>query len=215
MGDPGSALAHSINERKTESGMRILFAGMIGKLGAVAAASLFALLVSAAPAAAQNQIADPAALDDLFVRLHNAGDEAQARSITDEIWEMWLEPVDPVLNGLMYDVLEARQSLNLVHALGILDRVVTEWPEYAEGWNQRATIYFMLRRYQDSLDDIIKVLEFEPRHFGALSGRSLIYRTLGDDALALQAIIEGLKYHPFLVERQFFPQLREAPVTNI
>lgn len=195
--------------------MRILIPTIAGKLGAVIPAAAMALFLLIAPAAAQSQVSDPEALDTLFARLHDASSEMQARSITDEIWKMWLEPADPVLGGLMSDVLEAQRSYNLELALEILDRVVAEWPEYAEGWNQRATIYYVLGRYQESLDDIEKVLEFEPRHFGALSGQSLIYRQLGDEALALQSIIEALKYHPFLVERRLFPQLRDTPVTNI
>ncbi|MBN9346959.1 MAG: tetratricopeptide repeat protein, partial [Devosia sp.] len=86
--------------------------------------------------------------------------------------------------------------------------------DYAEGWNQRATVYFMLGDYDASLDDIAHVLAIEPRHYGALSGRVLIYLKQGryDDARA--DMIAALAIHPYLRERRFFPDLAQD-VTHV
>ena len=82
-------------------------------------------------------------------------------------------------------------------------------PTYAEGWNQRATLYYLIDDYEASLADIDKVLEFEPRHFGALSGRVLIYLAQGKRSEALRDMATALAIHPFLSERQLFPELKE------
>ena len=82
-------------------------------------------------------------------------------------------------------MLRPRARLDLLNAL--VDRL----PDYAEGWNQRATVYYMLGNYEASLADIDKVLEFEPRHFGALSGRCMIYLAQGKRALAIKDMPAG------------------------
>jgi hypothetical protein len=72
----------------------------------------------------------------------------------------------------------------------------------------------MLDNFEASLADIDKVLEFEPRHFGALSGQALIYLAMGKRPLALKAMAAALAVHPFLNERQLFPELMQD-VTRI
>jgi tetratricopeptide (TPR) repeat protein len=72
----------------------------------------------------------------------------------------------------------------------------------------------MLGRLDDSLADIDKVLAIEPRHFGALSGRVLIYLKQGKHAQALRDMIAALAIHPYLSERRLFPELAQD-VTHV
>jgi tetratricopeptide (TPR) repeat protein len=157
---------------------------------------------------------ETAALDTLFAELKSAPDEEAARVITNQIWVYWTTPADPVLAARMRDVLMLRQQADFPAVIAALDDIVAEYPGYAEGWNQRATIYYLLSNYEQSLADIEKVLEFEPRHFGALVGRAVIHENQGEHALALRDMAAALAIHPFLAERALFPELLED-VTRI
>lgn len=163
---------------------------------------VFAL--AAQPATAQSQ---SATLDTLFAELRTAPDEEAARAITNRIWTHWTTPADPALADRMQQVLMLRQRGDFPGVITLLDDLVKDYPDYAEAWNQRATVYYLLRNYDQSLADIAKVLQFEPRHFGALVGRAVIYKSQGKDDLALQDMIAALAIHPFLVERSMFPEL--------
>lgn len=173
----------------------------------------FAVVSVLGPATAQTE-RESAALDDLFARLKAAPDEAAARQITDQIWIYWTTPSDPVLASRMRDVLMLRQRADFPAVIALLDDIVRDYPSYAEGWNQRATVYYLLRNYEQSLADIEKVLQLEPRHFGALVGRAVIYDSQGRRDLAVKDMAAALAIHPFLVERAMFPELLED-VTRI
>ena len=164
------------------------------------------LLATLAPATAQTE-RETAVLDGLFDQLRSAPDESTARAITNQIWIYWTTPADPVLAARMRDVLELRQSADFPAVIALLDDIVADYPDYAEAWNQRATIHYLLRNFDQSLADIAKVLEFEPRHFGALVGRAVIYENQGQHALALKDMSTALAIHPFLAERAMFPEL--------
>ena len=157
---------------------------------------------------------EDAALDALFAQLRSAPDEAAARVITDQIWIYWTTPADPALAARMRDVLQLRQKADFPAVIAALDGIIADNPSYAEAWNQRATIYYLLGNYEKSLADIDKVLEFEPRHFGALVGRAVIYKTQGKQALAIKDMAAALAIHPFLAERAMFPELLDE-VTRI
>jgi tetratricopeptide (TPR) repeat protein len=155
---------------------------------------------------------DRAELDRLFAELKVAGDAESAAAISQRIWAIWTNPSDPELARRMFEVLAVRSSGNISGSITLLDRLVEDYPTYAEGWNQRATMRYIVNDFEGSLADIEKVLEFEPRHFGALSGRVLIYLAQGKRALALREMATALTIHPFLNERQLFPELQEDMV---
>ena len=156
---------------------------------------------------------DRAALDELFMMLANAPDQSKATEISNAIWRVWFTPDEEDLANRMQAASLARANGDVRASLAMLNAVIRMFPEYAEGWNQRATLYFMAGNLEASLSDVEKVLELEPRHFGALSGQAMIYRQLGRDDLALQSIIRALSVHPFLAERALFEELL-APPTN-
>jgi len=173
---------------------------VIALLGPVVACALVA------PAIAQTE-RESAALDALFAQLRTAPDATAAQDITNQIWIYWTTPSDPVLAARMRDVLELRQRADFPAVIALLDEIVAEYPTYAEAWNQRATVYYLLRNYEQSMADIDKVLQFEPRHFGALVGRAVMQENMGNHAEALKDMRAALAIHPFLVERAMFPEL--------
>ena len=83
-------------------------------------------------------------------------------------------------------------------ALKLLDAVVKLRPDYVEGWNRRATLYYLKNDYAHSLDDIRQVLIREPRHFGALAGLGMIMQDIGEEKRALEAFRKALAVNPHL-----------------
>lgn len=147
----------------------------------------------AAPAPADQ--ADPR-LDRLFEQLYHAPDPLAAQAVEHAIWEIWLTSEDDVVNALMSEGVAAMQRRDYPTALRSFDRMVEVAPDYAEGWNKRATLYYLIGAYENSLDDIIRTLELEPRHFGALSGRGMILQDLGRSEEALTAFEAALDLNP-------------------
>lgn len=171
--------------------------------------ALAGLLVLASMAAAVADAAeDRVALDRLFAELKTAPNAAAAQQIGQRIWLHWTTPSDPLLAARMSELLAARRQADLLRAIALADGLIADHPDYAEAWNQRATLHYMLGDLDASLADCDEVLAREPRHFGALSGRSLIHLQQGDRALALKDMAAALRIHPFLSERQLFPELQ-------
>lgn len=168
-------------------------------------------LAATLPATAQTE-REKAALDALFAQLRSAPDAEAAQFVTDQIWIYWTTPADPMLAARMQDVLALRMKADFPAVIALLDQIIVEHPDYAEAWNQRATVYFLLRNFEQSMADIERVLELEPRHFGALAGRAVMYKQQGRDDLALKDIIAALAIHPFLAERALFPELLEDAI---
>jgi tetratricopeptide (TPR) repeat protein len=160
------------------------------------------------------ELVDGVALDKLFAQLKVAPTEEQARQIDERIWFYWMTPTDPALAGRMKEALAARALGDTLGAIRLLDEIVADYPDYAEAWNQRATMYYVIGNFEASIADCAKVLELEPRHFGALSGRALMYLQMGKRALALKDMAAALAIHPFLTERQLFPEFAH-PATQI
>lgn len=182
----------------------VLFGAMLAALAGPVTAGFWTV-----PALAQSQAQQ---LDKLFATLKSAPDHAAAQRITTQIWTLWTQPDDPALAERMSLVLLRLGMSDLGGAVGLLDALVIDYPDYAEGWNQRATVHFLLGNYDQSLADIEQTLQLEPRHFGAMAGRALIYLQRDRRDLALKAITEALDIHPFLGERALFPELDAIPI---
>jgi tetratricopeptide (TPR) repeat protein len=137
-------------------------------------------------------------LDKAFARLIKSADEAEAQRAEQSIWSLWMTSDSPTADALLAQAMKASAANETAAALAILDNVIEVHPDYAEAWNKRATVYFLIGRYNDALSDIDKVLELEPRHFGALSGRGMIKRRQGDLAAARAAFEEALSFNPYM-----------------
>lgn len=154
--------------------------------------------------------ASPSKLDALFVELKNAENEAEASATEEKIWLAWMESGDNEIDTMLRDAMRKRRSYDFDGSIAILNEIIKLKPDFSEAWNQRATLYFFQKKYEESLLDIAKTLELEPRHFGSLAGRAVIrWRQLKPE-LARQNIIEAMKVHPFLKEQNMFPGLQKS-----
>jgi tetratricopeptide (TPR) repeat protein len=143
--------------------------------------------------------ADPAdRLDDLFAELKAAPDEESAtrleRRIVVTMMNSGSETVDLLMSWATESIMEEDYPL----ALDFLDSVVMMAPDFAEGWNRRATVHFRMGDFGPALDDIQRTLTLEPRHFQAIAGLGIILRQLDRPEQALTAFHRALEIHPFL-----------------
>jgi tetratricopeptide (TPR) repeat protein len=170
--------------------------------GPLAMMALAAALVMA-PLAPVFSAQDDPRLDRLFAELKALPADADAENLTDQIWRIWVESGRRDIDQLMT---EGTRSLNLgdlPKALDRFDQIVARMPSFAEGWNKRATVYYLMGDFKASVGDIEHTLTLEPRHFGALSGLGLIYMNMGKDQAALRAFRKTLEINPHL------PAIRE------
>ena len=137
-------------------------------------------------------------LNDLFEQLQTVGSQSAADEITDEIWAIWRQSSDADINRMMNAGISAMQNARFVEAKNIFDEIVTKAPDFAEGWNKRATVYFFLRDFEKSASDIRQTLLLEPRHFGAIAGLGLIFLQLDYRESALETFKQALEIHPHL-----------------
>ena len=144
-----------------------------------------------------------ASLRELFARLAGAASEREASAVEREIWSAWHEIDDETAAPWMQRGLAALEARDLTAALSAFDRVTEIAPDYAEGWNKRATLHWLRGSFEQSLADIERTLELEPRHFGALSGLAMIREVQGRPFEALEALEKVMHIHPYL------PYLRE------
>ena len=111
----------------------------------------------------------------------------EASKLLFNIWDIW-SIADNHETQIIFD--EANQFMDvgeLDNAIELFTKVVKQSPEFAEGWNKRATVYFLKGELNKSISDIEKTLNLEPRHFGALDGLAEIY--LMQDDLVGAAVI--------------------------
>ena len=170
------------------------------------------MLLAVSLAGSMNSAADQRdpRLEELFVELAEAADSATALTIEAAIWQMWLDGGDTKLNELMVQGIEAMSARRFRDAVGRFTELILAEPAFAEAWNKRATVYYLMNRHEDSVRDIERTLALEPRHFGAISGMGLIFLELGDEEGALDAFEKVLEIHPHARGAQFHVErLRE------
>ncbi len=138
----------------------------------------------------------PAELDSLFSGLKTAKTGTEARVTELKIWDAWIKSGNDETDKLMNLAILAMQAQKYQDALAVLDVVVDQQPDYAEGWNKRATVLYIVGDLDRSLADIGKVLALEPRHFGAFSGIGLIEAAKGNKQKALDAYRKVIEVYP-------------------
>ena len=127
-------------------------------------------------------------LDDLFARLHEATSPVEIEALQDGIWQIWLATGHPLLDKHLEGGMRALSAGDYTLAIQEFTVLVEAAPEYAEGWNKRATAHYLRGEYNAALRDARETLRHEPRHFGALSGCATMLRMLGDPRGALRVL---------------------------
>ena len=187
------------------------------------AAQLLVLLAAAAAEAAgpRDRTEALAALDDRDVETRRLGAAALAERGTMEdvdrlvqalrdadplvraiaersLWEVWGRSGDAEVDRLLAIGVEQMTERRGEAAVETFTRIIERRPEFAEGWNKRATVLYLLGEYRRSLADCDEVMKRNPHHFGALSGYGMIHLKLGDPARALAYFERALAVNPNL-----------------
>jgi tetratricopeptide (TPR) repeat protein len=137
-------------------------------------------------------------LDGLFQALREARSALEAQRVEAAIWERWMQTDEPRVVDWMTHGVQAMRRGDHRAALAAFDAVVQLAPAFAEGWNKRATVHWIMGNHEASLRDIDRTLALEPRHFGALSGLALIHEAHGRIFEALDALERIERIHPHL-----------------
>ncbi len=163
------------------------------KVSLILAVALAVIVPAGLPASADQK--DPR-LDKLFIRLKDPAAIDTARSIEAQIWDIWMQSGDDKVDALMAIGIAGLNRADYDRALDAFNQMVRLAPDFAEGWNKRATTLYLMGRFADSVKDVEKVLALEPRHFGALSGLGLCYAQLNKDKEALNAFERAATVDP-------------------
>lgn len=156
--------------------------------------ALGALLLSLTPLLAQELDTDDR-LQELLGRLANP-DTRNWELVEQEIMQRWSISGSATADLLLNRGLRAMQSGNVDRAIGHFTALVDHAPEFAEGWNARATAYFQAGLYGPSILDVRQVLILNPSHFGALTGLGIMLEEMGELDDALTAYQAAYAIHP-------------------
>jgi tetratricopeptide (TPR) repeat protein len=147
-------------------------------------------------------------LNKLFDQLIKVNDSNNAEELEKEIWSIWIKhPDDNSLTEKLEFGTELMQYGDYNYALRVFDNIIVTDPKWSEAWNKRATVYFLMSQFANSLGDIDKVLSMEPRHFGALSGQARIFIKLQKYEKAIESIERALKFYPSFKSRELIPEI--------
>lgn len=140
-----------------------------------------------------------ARLPALFSELRTTSEAEKAKIIAAEIWQIWSEHSDNdrLSENLKLGIAQMEAG-RLRQAEQIFTTIIDSDPAFAEAWNKRATVYFLMGAYDRSKRDIAQTILREPRHFGALSGLGLVETHLGNYDAALKAYEQAIALHPYL-----------------
>ena len=123
--------------------------------------------------------------------------ESTSFLIEQKIWKLWsTHPNDEKLTTLLAEGSAAVNNNQLTEAINIFTKVIELDPNWAEAWNKRATVFYLVGQFQKSQDDIDKVLNLEKRHFGALAGQGLVNIQLKNYEKAIKSYQKALEIYP-------------------
>ena len=146
-----------------------------------------------------------AALRDPDAGVRRLGEEA--------MWQLWSRSGDDEIDRLLAVGIAEMNARAGAAAVDTFSRIIARRPDFAEGWNKRATVYYLLGEYEKSLADCDEVMKRNPYHFGALSGYGMIYLQLGRPEQALSFFERALAVNPNLESvRETVDALREQLV---
>ena len=135
-------------------------------------------------------------LDKLFVKLKIENSNS-AFEIEQKIWKIWsTHPSNDELTNMLNVGSNLVNNNQLSKAVEIFSNVIFQDPNWAEAWNKRATVLYMMGEFKKSQEDIDKVLELEKRHFGALAGQGLVNIQLKNYEKAIRSYEEAMTIYP-------------------
>jgi len=150
-------------------------------------------------------------LNQLFVQLKKSNNVFTALEIEIKIWNIWsTHPTRVRLTKSLAKGSDLMSKGELEAAYKIFSTIIDLAPDWAEVWNKRATVLYLMGRYQDSLNDINEVLKRESRHFGALSGQGLVQIKLGNYEKAIESYQSAQEIYPSINSAKvIIPQLQK------
>jgi tetratricopeptide (TPR) repeat protein len=160
----------------------------------LAAAAAAALWLAPGPAPAQVQD-ESARLDELLGQLAEPGREDWEK-VEGEITRIWSQSGSPSMDLLLARGNEALEAEDYPAALEHFSALVDHAPGFAEGWNARATTYFLMGEFTLSIADVEHVLVLNPRHFGALAGLGFMLEQMDEPDMALRAFKAAQELNP-------------------
>ena len=184
--------------KRLESALSQMVVAAIVLLGALAVTPAKAQMTAEDLAAVTTQHSLESLLGDLAV----APDAETAKPIEQAILREFLATESPTIELLMSRVAVTIQEKKYNTALALLDNIIELDPSYAEGWNKRATVNYLLDDYVAALRDVERALALQPNHFGAVYGLGILMREFGARDLALDAFERALSINPFLENAQ-------------
>jgi len=133
--------------------------------------------------------------DLLHERLRD--EEPILRQVAEQgLWALWSRSGDPETDRLLVSGTEIMGRGAYAEAIDIFSEVIHRAPDFAEGWNKRATAYFLAGQFRKSIADCEEVFKRNPKHFGALSGDGQNWLALGEFDKALQYLRRALAVNP-------------------
>jgi tetratricopeptide (TPR) repeat protein len=133
----------------------------------------------------------------LLARLRDPDEDV--RAIAERaIWVIWSRSGNPQTDTLFLDGIAQLNAGQFKEGIATFSRVIAMAPEFAEGWNKRATVYFLVGDFERSLKDCDEVIKRNPHHFGALAGYGQIYMQLDDYERAIEYFKRALAVNPNL-----------------
>jgi tetratricopeptide (TPR) repeat protein len=127
------------------------------------------------------------------------GDDAAAAARAEAaLWAMWTRSADPDINTLMRAGISAMEANRLRDATERFSEIIARAPDFAEGWNKRATVRYMAEDFAGAIEDCEATLARNPNHFGALSGQGLCHMARGETREAAALFRRALIVHPHL-----------------
>ncbi|WP_141693207.1 tetratricopeptide repeat protein [Thioclava sp. SK-1] len=156
---------------------------------------LSAILVNLVFGGAVAARAETAGLDRYFEELADPDYDGWSRAESD-IRRAWSRSGSAAMDLLLQRGQDALDAGDIPAAIEHLTALTDHAPDFAEGWNARASAYFMAGMYGPSMVDVAHVLQLEPRHWGALAGLGMIFEEMGDEPRAREAYERSFALNP-------------------
>lgn len=143
------------------------------------------------------QLGEPADAAVLLEALYDADPDVRLHA-QGAVWQVWGRSGNPEMDALLKSGIHHMEEGRMGQAVEAFTRITERLPDFAEGWNKRATVYYLMGEYKKSLADCDEVMKRNPFHYGALSGYGMIYIQLDEPGRALEYYERALDVNPNL-----------------